>query len=84
MLSLLNFNFTPIFSFWPFSFPPQHDSRCPAKEPAEMHDDKRALNTTTCNISYLPVPVLVPSVHCPPSDRCVTTGVSMSPPRRSS
>ena len=50
---------------------------------ADMYDDKRVLTITSYNISYLPLPVLVPSIPCPTSDRCDTTGVPVTPPRGS-
>ena len=48
-----------------------------------MYDDTIDLTTQLYHISYLPLPVLLPSIPCPTSHRCDTTGVSVPPPRRS-
>ena len=62
-----------------------HDtlSRRPAKEqpPADMCDDKTV--TTTADHNNIPQPALAPSIPCPDSDRCDTTGVPVSPVRQS-
>ena len=55
----------------------------PAKEQpsADMRDDKTTTDTTYNN--NIPLPALTPSIPCPDSDRCDTTVVPVSPPRRS-
>ena len=58
---------------------------CQGAAAADRCDDKTDSDTTTYNnLSYLPVPPLVSSIPCPPSDRCDTTGVPDFPPRQSS
>ncbi len=63
----------------------RHDtlSRRPAKEQplADMCDDKTG--KTTADHTHIPLPSLAPSIPCPDSDRCDTTGVSVPPLRRS-
>ena len=51
--------------------------------PTDMNDDTSALTTQSYHISHLPLPVLLPSIPSPTSDRCDTTGVPVSPPTRS-
>ena len=46
-------------------------------------NDITALQTTSYNTSYLPLPDLATSIPCPASDRCDTTGVPVPPPTRS-
>ena len=58
-------------------------SRSMAKEQPDDMNDITALHTTSYNTSYLPLPALATSIHCPASDRCDTTGVPVPPPRRS-
>ena len=41
--------------------------------PTDMYDDTRPLTTQSYHISYLPLPVLLPSIPWPASDSCDTT-----------
>ena len=53
------------------------------QQPTADMDDEKTANTTTTYNNNIPLPSLTPSVSCPDSDRCDTTGVSVPPPRRS-
>ncbi len=57
-------------------------SRRPSKDqpPADIRDGKTT-TTTTDHTTHIPLPAVAPSIFCPDSDRCDTTGVPVSPLR---
>ena len=61
----------------------QFSLRSAKGRPTDMHDDTSALTTQSYHTSYLPLPPLLPRIPCPSSDRCDTTGVLVTPSRRS-